>query len=79
MILDWEIDREKSRVARINGAGSSSRTRKRKFRHAVNAMIKTIVGYACYTGVYKIVVGNLKGIRNNGHNNSRVDSMVHNF
>ena len=90
VLADWwywtkKIAREQSRVARINRARTSRRIRKmyrirrRRFRHAVNAMIKTIVEYAYTNGVSKIVVGDLKGIRENNHKNSKANSIIHNF
>jgi len=42
-------------------------------------MIKLIVEYAYQVGISRIVVGNLKGIRNNNHENSKVNSMLNNF
>jgi IS605 OrfB family transposase len=56
------------------------KTRQRRFRHAVNAMIKQIVEDAHKLGISKIVLGKLKGIRgnNNGHN-SKSNAMVNNF
>jgi len=90
LLWDWwywakKIAREQSRVAKINKARTSRRIRKmyrigkRRFRHAVNTMIKMIVEYAVQTGLSRIVVGNLKGIRENNHKNSKVNSMIHNF
>ena len=90
LLWDWwywtkKMAKEQSRIAKINKGKTSRRIRrmyrirKRRFRHAVNAMIKTIVEYAQQMGFSKIVVGNLKGIRNNNHHNSKVNSMIHNF
>ena len=89
VLSDWwywtrKIAREQSRLARVNKVKTSRRLRKfykirkRRFRHAVNAMIKTIVEYASRNGISKIVVGDLKGIRGN-HGNSKVNSMINNF
>ena len=90
VLADWwywtrRIAREQSRLANVNKARSSRRIRrmyrirKRRFRHAVNAMVKVIVEYAFRSGVSKIVVGDLKGIRNDNHKNGKANSMVHNF
>jgi len=90
LLVDWwywtrKIAREQSRLARVNRARTSERLRKlyrirqRRFRHAVNAMIKWIVEYAQQMGISKIVIGNLKGIRSNNHRNNKVNSMIHNF
>jgi IS605 OrfB family transposase len=51
--------------------------RQRRFRHAVNAMIKTIVEDAYQLGISKIVLGRLKNIRTKNHN--KANSMINNF
>jgi len=90
ILADWwywtkRIAREQSRVAKINKARTSKKIRKmyrirqRRFRHAVNAMIKMIVEYAYCSGISKIVVGDLKGIRESNHKNSKANSIIHNF
>ena len=90
LLADWwywtkKIAREQSRIARINRDRTSRRIRKmyrirqRRFRHAVNAMIKWIVEYACCSGIFKIVAGDLKGIREDNHKNSKANSIIHNF
>ena len=89
ILADWwywtrKIAKEQSRLARVNKARTSRRLRrlyrirKRRFRHAVNAMIKMIVEYASRNDISKIVIGNLKGIRND-HGNFKVNSMIHNY
>jgi len=55
------------------------RTRQRCFRYAVNAMIKSIVEEAYGLSISEIVLGNLKGIRENGNRNGNASSMVNNF
>jgi putative transposase len=63
------IAEEQRRLARVNGAKTSRklrrlyRMRQRRFRHAVNAMIKTIVEDAYQLGISKIVLGKLKNIK----------------
>jgi len=90
LLWDWwywtrKIAKEQSRLARVNKIRTSRKLRKfyrirqRRFRHAVNAMIKWIVKYAHQSGLSKIVVGNLKGIRENNHKNAKANSMIHNF
>ncbi|NHV61083.1 MAG: IS200/IS605 family element transposase accessory protein TnpB, partial [Candidatus Verstraetearchaeota archaeon] len=54
------------------------RIRQKRFRHAVNAMVKTIVDDAHKLGVSKIVLGKLKGIRKNGKN-GKANAMINNF
>lgn len=73
-LADWwywrkRIAREQSRLAKVNRARTSRRlrmlyaVRRRRFRHAVNAMVKAIVEDAYELGVSKIVLGKLEGIR----------------
>jgi len=75
---------EQSRLARVNKAKTSERLRKlyrirrRRFRHAVNAMIRQIVEDAHKLGISKIVLGRLKGIRGNSHN-GKANAMINNF
>ena len=70
-LSDWwywtkRIAKEQSRLAKTNSAKTSRKLRKlyrirqRRFRHAVNAMIKTIVEDAYKLGISKIVLGKLK-------------------
>ncbi|MGC8935856.1 MAG: transposase [Candidatus Methanomethylicaceae archaeon] len=89
LLSDWwywtrRISKEQSRVAKINKAKTSRkirrlyRIRQKRFRYAVNAMIKTIVEDAHELGVTEIVLGRLKGIRNNNYNH-KANAMVNNF
>jgi transposase, IS605 OrfB family, central region len=52
--------------------------RQRRFKHAVNAMIKTIIEDAHHLSISKIVLGKLKGIRDNSHN-GKTNTMINNF
>ena len=78
------IAKEQSRLARINGAKTSRklrmlyRIRQRRFKHAVNAMIKAIVEDAHHLSISKILLGRLKGVRDNSHN-CKANAMVNNF
>ena len=69
----------------MNGAKTSRRLRRlyrirrRRFRHAVNAMVKTIIEDAHQLGVSKIILGDLRGIRMNNNHNGKMNSMIHNF
>jgi len=80
-----KIAKEQSRLARVNRAKTSRklrrlyRIRQRRFRHAVNAMIKTIVEDAYQLGISKIVLGRLKNIRNESHDNNKANAMINNF
>ncbi|MEM3438049.1 MAG: transposase [Nitrososphaerales archaeon] len=89
ILADWwywtrRIAKEQSRLAKVNGTKVSKKLRKqyalrqRRFRHAVNAMVKTIVEDAYVSGVSNIVLGKLKGIRGNIHNH-KANSMINNF
>ena len=90
LLWDWwywtrKIAKEQSRLARVNKARTSRRLRKllrirqRRFRHAINAMVKWIVEYAGQNGISRIIVGDLKGIRDNNQKNPKANSMIHNF
>jgi putative transposase len=46
--------------------------------NAVNTMVKTIVEEAYRLGVSKIVLGKLKGVRNNSHN-GKANTMINNL
>jgi putative transposase len=94
LLADWwywsrRIAEEQCRLARVNNANRSRRLsklyriRQRRFKHAINAMVKTIVDNAYHLGIREIVIGNIKGIRsnnnNNNYNNTKVNAMVNNF
>jgi putative transposase len=69
----------------VNKAKTSRRLRKlykvgqRRFRHAVNAMIKTIIEDAHQLGVSILILGDLRGVRENNNHNGKANSMIHNF
>ena len=84
----WRTGRRKyleSRLAKVNRTKTSQRLRKlyrirkRRFRHAVNAMVKAIVEDASQLDISKIILGDLRSIRMNSHNNSRANPIIHNF
>jgi hypothetical protein len=66
VVLDRKIAKEQSRLARVNRARTSKKLRKlyrirqKRFRHAVNAMVKAIVEYAYKLGISKIILGRLR-------------------
>ncbi|PUA31491.1 MAG: transposase, partial [Candidatus Terraquivivens tikiterensis] len=89
VLADWwywtkRIAKEQSRLARVNRAKTSKnlrklyRIRQRRFRHAINAMIKTIIEDAYALSVSEIVLGKLKGIRESNHSN-KANAMINNF
>jgi putative transposase len=90
ILSDWwywtgRIAGEQSRLARVNRVKTSRRLRKLyrirqgRFRHAVNAMIKTIVEDAYQLNISKIVLGRLKNIRAKSRKNSKANAMINNF
>jgi putative transposase len=89
ILSDWwywtrKIAKEQSRLAKINKVKTSKRLRRlyrirqRRFKHAANAMIKAIVEDAHHLKISKIVLGRLKGIRDNSHN-GKTNAMINNF
>jgi len=89
LLCDWwywngKIAEEQSRLAKVNRAKTSRKLRKlyrirqRRFRHAVNAMIKTIIEEAIILNISRIVLGNLDGVRENKHS-SKANAMINNF
>jgi putative transposase len=89
ILSDWwywtrEIAKEQSRLAKINKVKTSKRLRRlyrirqRRFKHAVNAMIKTIIEDAHHLSISKIVLGRLKGIRDD-NKNGKANTMINNF
>lgn len=91
LLSDWwhwtgKIAECQSRLKRINDRRTSKRLRRlyrmrrRRFRHAVNAMIRNVVEDLYELGVSRIVIGNLKHIRDgNGKHGAKANSMIHNF
>jgi putative transposase len=90
VLADWwywtkKIANEQRRLSMVNKARTSKRLRrlfrirKRRFRHAVNAMVKAIVDDAAQLNISKIILGDLRGIRENNRYNGKANSMVHNF
>jgi len=89
ILSDWwywtrRIAEEQGRLAKINRAKTSRklkrlyRIRQRRFKHAVNTMIKTIVEDALHLKISKIVLGRLKGIRGD-NKNGKANTMINNF
>jgi len=90
LLSDWwywtgKIAKHQSKLKQVNSKHSSKRLRrlyrmrKKRFRHAVNTMTRTIVKDLYDLGVAKIIMGNLKHIRDNNHNSAKANSMIHNF
>ena len=74
-----------SRLKEVNNRHKSKRLsrfyriRQRRFRQAINTMVRTIVRDLYELDVSKIVVGDLTGIRENNHKGAKSNSMIHNF
>ncbi len=91
LLADWwhwnrRIADCQSRLETINSKKNSKqlsrfyRTRQQRFRQAINTMIRLMVRDLYELGVSKIVIGDLKHIReNNGENSHKVNSMIHDF
>jgi putative transposase len=91
LLSDWwywtkRIAEHQSQLKEVNDKHTSKRLRRlyrirqRRFRHAVNAMVRTIVKDLYDLGVSRIVIGNLKHIRDSNEENShKINSMIHNF
>jgi len=90
LLADWwywnrRLAECQSRLEAVNGKKSSKqlnrlyRTRQRRFRQAINAMIRNIVPDLYELGVSKIMIGDLAGIRESNDNGKNVNAMIHNF
>ena len=55
------------------------RKRQRRFKHAVNTVIYHFVRLCYEKGVTRIIVGDVRGIRQRNHKNGKVNAMIHNF
>lgn len=55
------------------------RTRQRRFRHAVNAMLRDLFRRAVDMGITHLAVGDLNGIRNSNDLGARTNQKLHNF
>ena len=90
LLADWwywnrRIATCQSRLEMINGRRSSKqlsrlyRIRQRRFRQAINTMVRRLYVISTSSDVSKIVVGDLTGIRENNHKGAKSNSMIHNF
>jgi len=91
LLADWwywnrRIAECQSRLGAVNGKKSSKqlsrfyRTRQRRFRQAINAMIRVMVRDLYELGVSKIIIGDLRYIRESDRENShKVNTLIHNF
>lgn len=91
ILHDWwhwaqKIAKHQGQLKRVNDKYTSKklrrlyRIRQRRFRHAVNAMVRSMVRDLYDLGVSRIIIGNLKHIRDGNINNgSKTNTMIHNF
>ncbi len=90
LLADWwywnrRIAECQSRLKEVNNRHKSKRLsrfiriRQRRFRQAINTMVRSIVRDLYELDVSKIVVGDLTGIRENNHKGAKNNSMIHNF
>ena len=90
LLSDWwhwnkRIAECQSILETINGKKSSKRLsrfyrmRQRRFRQAINTMIRNIVIDLYDLGVSKIVIGSLTGIREGNDQGKKSNAMIHNF
>jgi len=90
LLADWwywnrRISEYQSKLERINSRKCSKqlsrlyRTRQRRFRQAINTMVRTIMKTLYELGVSKIVIGDLTGIREDNSKGKKSNSMIHNL
>ncbi len=90
LLSDWwywvtRIAECQSRLEAVNGKKSSKRLsklyrmRQRRFRQAINAMIRNMVRDLYDLGVSKIVIGDLTGIRDGNDKGKKSNAIIHNF
>jgi putative transposase len=90
LLSDWwywnkRIADCQSRLETVNGKKSSKRLsklyriRQRRFRQAINTMIRSMVRDLYELGASKIIIGDLTGIRENNDKGKKSNSMIHNF
>jgi len=90
LLADWwywtkKIAYYQSIAKRINGVNSTKRIRKYyrirklRLRHAINIIIYRFVKLCYDKGVTEIVVGDVRGIRENNDKGNKINAMIHNF
>ena len=86
---DWwywtkKISHYQSIAKKVNGVDTTKRIRKYyrkrqlRFRHVINTIVFRFVKLCYEKGVTEIVVGDVKGIRQN-NKNAKANAMIHNF
>jgi len=90
LLADWwyltkKIAYYQSIAKKVNGVDTTKRIRKYyrkrklRFRHAVNTIVYRFVKLCYERGVTEIIVGDVRGIRQNNNKNSKANAMIHNF
>jgi len=86
LLADWRYLTDKlSKLQSELGKRSSKRLRRlytkrqRRFRHAINTIVARFTRKCVSAGVSKVVIGDVKGIRNSGSKGRTTNSLVHNF
>ncbi len=90
LLADWwyltrKIAHYQSIAKKANGVDTTKRIRKYylkrklRFRHAINTIVFRFVKLCYEKGVTKIIVGDVRGIRQNNDKGSKVNAMIHNF
>ena len=90
LLADWwyltrKIAYYQSIAKKANGVDTTKRIRKYyrkrklRFRHAINTIVFRFVKLCYERGVTEIIVGDVRGIRQNNNKNSKVNAMIHNF
>jgi len=90
LLADWwywtrKIAHYQSIAKKVNRVNTTKRIRKYyckrklRFRHAVNTIIYRFVELCYEKGITEIIVGDVKGIRQNNDKNAKANAMIHNF
>ena len=90
LLADWwywtkKIAYYQSIAKKVNRVNTTKRIRKYyrirqlRFRHAINTIVFRFVKLCHEKGVTEIVVGDVKGIRENNDKNAKVNALIHNF
>jgi len=90
LLADWwywtkKIAYYQSIAKRVNGVNTTKRIRKYyrkrklRFRHAINTIVYRFVKLCYEKRVGEIVVGDVRGIRQNNNKNAKANAMIHNF
>ncbi len=90
LLADWwywtkKIAQYQSTAMKVNKRYTTKRIRKYyrkrqlRFRHAINTIVFKFVKLCHERGVSEIVVGDVKGIRQNNDKGNKANAMIHNF